>query len=74
MGKGNRRESFRCPPDLRAAIVGTVQRLKLTSRKPARTVSDFVREAVEEKLDHLERGRKCRRRPKLRGRPRVLSI
>lgn len=52
--------TFRITSEEAACLAMAVQELRKRKKwKPDYSVSDFIRDAVGEKLDHLERGRKA---------------
>lgn len=62
MSKGNKVVSFRVPPDLEERIEYAIyRRNKVTFNMPW-TLADFVKQAIIEKLNHMARSRKTKKR------------
>ena len=62
MSKGNPRVVVRFAPEQLAAIREQVAKLNNTSAASPPDLSEFIRRAVQEKLDHYARSRKPRSR------------
>lgn len=66
MGKGNKIVPVRMPAELLQTIDAACKRLVTSSRHAPPDRSEFVRRAVRNELDHMERSRTWRRRKRAR--------
>ena len=60
--KGNKRQTIRFPPNEERAMALTIKRRNVNSRNRPWDISAFVRAAVSEKIAHMERSRRPRKR------------
>ena len=62
MSKGTCMRTFRLDEDMWRLIGDTVRNRNLVTRLDQWTISDFIREAINDKIAHMERSRKSRKR------------
>ena len=58
MSKGTGRHTFRIPDNVVDAMMATIHRVNLTRVEEPLDASEFIRLAVEEKIQHYDRARK----------------
>ena len=67
MSKGNPRVTLRLTPDLLGRVEAQLASLAHNNAQTLPDVSEFIRRAVEEKLDHYRRSRLSRQRRRRPG-------
>lgn len=58
MSKGSQVVPVRLPPDMKARVKDAIARINRKTQEEPHNVSSFVRKCIEDKLAHMERGRK----------------
>jgi len=72
MSKGNKVVSFRVPSDLEERIEFTIYRRNKVTRNAPWTLAEFVKAAIIEKLNHMARSRRSKKRkPGTPAHPRI---